>query len=62
MGDQWIELRPAFGREDAGHCCVRTGVPAEAIDGLGRKGDEAAPAQHVGSLRNVLTLDHGGRL
>ncbi len=47
MDDQRVEARPVLGREDAGHRPVVGGVGAQAVDGLGREGDQAAGAQQL---------------
>jgi hypothetical protein len=50
-----LKLRAALGGEDLRHGGIIAGVGAEAIDGLGREGDEAALAQHGrGVFNNVL--------
>ena len=54
MGDQGIEGRPALGLVDAGDRGRIGGIGAEAIDGLGRKRDQAAFGQDTRSRR------HGG--
>ena len=45
--DERVERRPPLGGEDAGHGAVAPRVGAEAVDGLGRKGDELARAQEA---------------
>ena len=45
MHDQRIEAGPALGGEDRGDRAVIGGVAAQAIDRLGRKGDQLAGAQ-----------------
>ena len=48
MDDQRVEGRPALGGEDRRDRAVVAGVGAEAVDGLGREGDERARAQQPG--------------
>ncbi len=50
MGDQGIEARPALGLEDGGDGDGVSSVGGEAIDGLGRKDDEAAVGQGAGGF------------
>ena len=45
VDDQGIEAGPALGFEDARHRPVVGRVGAQAVDGLGREGDEAAGAK-----------------
>ena len=47
MHDQRIEARPPLGGENAGHRLAIGGVGAQAIDRLGRKGDQSAMAQDM---------------
>ncbi len=42
MHDQRVEARPALGGKDRGDGMVVRRIAAEPVDGLGRKGDEAA--------------------
>ena len=50
MADQRIELRPALGLEDGGDGALVGGVAAQAIDGLGREGDQPALEQEARGL------------
>ena len=59
MDDQRIEQRAALGGKDRGHRLAIGSVGAQAIDGLGREGDQAAVLQDAGSLGNALGV--GGR-
>jgi hypothetical protein len=54
MGDQRIEAWAALGRVNPRHGARIDGVGAEAIDGFGGKGDEAAGAQDFRSRRQAL--------
>jgi len=54
MDDQRVEARPALGGEDLGDRLIAGCVGAQAIDGLGRKGDEPARDQGFGSLGDGL--------
>ncbi len=56
MSDQGIEFRPAFGVEDGGDRALVGGVTAQAIDSLGREGDQPAGAQEARGF-----VDRGGR-
>ena len=47
MGDQGIEARPAFGREDGRDGPPRSRIGAQAIDRLGWKGDESVFTQQL---------------
>ena len=47
VDDERVERGPPLGGEDAGHGAVAQRVGAEAVDGLGRKGDELARAQEA---------------
>jgi len=54
MDDQRVEGWPSLGREDGGDCLPVGGVGTEAVDSLGRKGDELAgtdepPARRIAS-------------
>lgn len=55
MGDQRIEARAAFGLEHPGYGDGVGGVGGQAIDGLGREGDQQTRRQ---GLRG--RLDRGG--
>ena len=55
MGDQRIECRPALGLVEARDGAAVGGVGAEAVDGLGRKGDEPAGGKAAHRVR-----DRGG--
>ena len=48
MGDQRVEARPALGLEDPGDGQRIAGVGGQAIDGLGRKGDELSRLKREG--------------
>ena len=50
VDDQRVEPRPALGREDRGDRAVVGRERAEAVDGLGRKGDQPARAQRTRRL------------
>jgi len=40
MDDEWIELRPILGREDAGNRQRTEGITGEAVDGLRGQADK----------------------
>ena len=48
MGDERVEPRPILGAVDPGHRLGPRGVGAEAVDGLGREGDETPFEQQRG--------------
>ena len=50
MRDQRVEAWPVLGRVDRGHGGGVRGIGAEAIDGLGREGDELARPEQGGGL------------
>ena len=50
MDDQGIEARPALGSEDSGDRPVVGGIRAEAVDRLGRKGDQPAGPKEIRGL------------
>ncbi len=49
MGDQRVETRPALGLEDTGDSQRVTGVGRQAVDGLGREGDELSGLERADS-------------
>ena len=51
MGDERVEARALLGLVDARHGFGPRRVGAEAVDGLGREGDEPAVAQEFGRAR-----------
>ena len=58
MGDERVEGGPALGGIDAGHRLAIGGVGAEAVDGLGREGDEPALAQGLCGGVDVVVGGH----
>ena len=54
MDDQRVEARPVLRREDCCHGAVVSGVGAQAVDRLGRKGDELAGGKRCGCRGDVL--------
>ena len=71
VDDQWIESRPSLGDEYLGGGARIAGIGAEAVDRLGREGDQFARMQEMGggaqAARAVregdgVVLGHGGRL
>ena len=57
VDDQRIEARAALGLVDLEHGVGIGGVGAEAVDGLGREGDELAGAQDARRNRCKLSVD-----
>ncbi len=56
VDDQGVEARPALGREDRGDRALVGRDPAQAVDRLGREGDQAAA---VKGLRRALDVGRG---
>src|SRR5207248_314558 len=53
VDDQRVGRRPALGGEDAANGELVVGVGAEAVDGLGGKGDQASASQYFDRALNV---------
>ena len=71
MDDQRVESRSALGHEDLGGGSRIARIGAEAVDRLGREGDEFARMQQMGCGAQAalavregdgVVLGHGGRL
>jgi hypothetical protein len=63
MNDDRVPRGTAFGGEDGGDGLRREGVGAEAVDGFGGEGDEAAGAQDfrcAGEVRGELCVEMEG--
>src|SRR5579875_1133121 len=54
MHDQRVEARPLLGGKDPGDGVRVCRIAAQAVDGLGRKGDELPGAQQFGGARDRL--------
>ena len=50
--------RPPFGREDLPHPRFVVGISAEAVDGFGRKSNEAVGTKYCGGLFNFVCRGH----
>ena len=60
MDDQRVVRRAALGAVDAGHRGVAGGDRTQAVDGLGREGDQPAPAQEPAAA--AIAAASGGRM
>ncbi len=61
MDDERVETGPALGLEDRSHGAAIGCIGAEAVDGLGRKRDEAAVTQEARCLANSTFACHDCR-
>ena len=56
MDDQRVEFGASLGREHAGDGAVVGRIGAEAVDGFGREGDEAAAPENTGRFGDRARL------